>query len=136
MGSKKDFSDSALNMIEMMDGAPAQDRAAASVKRPVAKTAKTSAPAASASAPASSAPAASPAPAAGDAARRGRPPLPDGVEKRVRRVNLLVTPSLADDFAILARCRNLSMNSLMVRLMEEAVRADAAKIALFRQNFG
>lgn len=134
MGSKKDFSDSALNMIEMMDGAPAQDRAAASVKRPVAKTAKTSAPADSA--PASSAPAASPAPAAGDAARRGRPPLPDGVEKRVRRVNLLVTPSLADDFAILARCRNLSMNSLMVRLMEEAVRADAAKIALFRQNFG
>ena len=54
-------------------------------------------------------------------------------EKRESRISLLVVPSLYKDFVTLADSQGLSINELMVRLIQSAVEKNRSVIEKFQE---
>lgn len=54
-------------------------------------------------------------------------------EKRESRISLLVVPSLYKDFVTLADSQGLSINELMVRLIQNAVEKNRSVIEKFQE---
>ena len=56
-----------------------------------------------------------------------------GAEKRSDKINLVVTPTLNNKIKTLADSQGLSLNELIILLMEGAVKKNAALIEEFEQ---